>query len=576
MKQVLSKVIGMAAVVVSVVAAVLVAAPATAATPDWSDFDAGYIISDYAMYNDSAMTEAEIQAFLEAQSGTCANTRCLDILRVDTSDKSASTTCSAYTGADGELVSRIIYRLQGLCDVSAKVLLVTLQKEQGLVTSTAPSSTAIQIATGYGCPDTSACNSKYYGIDNQLYWAARAYGWYRVNPYDGTEVGAESIYYHPRSNPSYQNPPTCSSKSVNVQNEATAALYNYTPYTPNAAALAAGWGTGDSCSSYGNRNFWAYYVSWFGSPTTLVPSGVETTRFAGSNRYETAVMLSQDAYPDGSSTVFISGGLHYADALSAGPVAAAVDAPLLLVSPDSIPGTVQAELERLAPDRIVIAGGVDRVGEAVMAALSGYAPEVERVAGDDRYETSRLLVESAFGESGAPLVFVANGENYPDALTAGAAAGSLGAPVLLLPGYSDELSPEAEELLVALGTTDVRIAGGLPSVSAGTEADLAAVAGVTAVTRYAGSDRYETSELINRAVFDSLDSAYIATGANYPDALAASAVAAAAGAPVVLSSRVCVRTGSLEHLVDSGLSRVVIVGGTPSLASSVAEYQTCG
>ncbi len=576
MRTLRTKIIGILVATASVIATAVIASPVSAATPDWSDFDAGYIISDYAMYNDSAMTEAEIQEFLESQSGACSNARCLDILRVDTSDKSASTTCSAYSGANDELVSRIIYRLQGLCDISAKVLLVTLQKEQGLVTSTAPSASAIQIATGYGCPDTSACNSTYYGIDNQLYWSARAYGWYRVNPYDGTEVGAESIYYHPRSNPSYQNPPTCTSKSVIVRNEATAALYNYTPYTPNAAALAAGWGLGDSCPSYGNRNFWAYYVSWFGSPTTLVPSGVDTERFAGSDRYETAVMLSRDAYSSGASTVYIAGGLHFADALSAGPVAAAVDAPLLLVSPTSISTTVRTELERLSPDRIVVVGGVDRVSAEVVAELSSFASEVERIAGADRYETSRLLVESAFGESGAPLVFVANGENYPDALTAGAAAGSLGAPVLVLPSFSEELNEQAEALLVALGTAEVRIAGGYPSVPEATETALVEVPGVATVTRYAGSNRYETSELINRAVFETLDTAYIATGANYPDALAASAVAAASNAPVVLSSRVCVRTGSLEHLVSSGLSRVIIVGGTPSLASTVAEYQTCG
>jgi uncharacterized protein with LGFP repeats len=61
----------------------------------------------------------------------------------------------------------------------------------------------------------------------------------------------------------------CGTRTVTIANAATAGLYNYTPYVPNAAALQAGYGTGDSCSSYGNRNFWAYMTDWFGGPTAI-------------------------------------------------------------------------------------------------------------------------------------------------------------------------------------------------------------------------------------------------------------------------------------------------------------------
>jgi hypothetical protein len=73
----------------------------------------------------------------------------------------------------------------------------------------------------------------------------------------GKQPGVNFIGYNPSA--------SCGGTNLNIQNYATAALYNYTPYQPNAASLAAGWGLGDGCSSYGNRNFFNYYTSWFGS-----------------------------------------------------------------------------------------------------------------------------------------------------------------------------------------------------------------------------------------------------------------------------------------------------------------------
>ncbi len=150
------------------------------------------------------------------------------------------------------------------CGVNPQVLLVTLQKEQGLVLSTNPSANRYNKAMGYGCPDTAACDTQYYGLQNQLYSAARQFQLYVSNPtrYTYRAGQVNSILYHP-TNP-------CGRVSVYIQNGATAALYNYTPYVPNAAALAAGYGSGDSCSSYGNRNFYSYFTDWFGSTQSTV------------------------------------------------------------------------------------------------------------------------------------------------------------------------------------------------------------------------------------------------------------------------------------------------------------------
>jgi hypothetical protein len=113
---------------------------------------------------------------------------------------------------------------------------------------------------GYGCPDTAPCDARYAGFYNQITNAAWQFNAYRNNP--------TNYRYRAQQNNNIQYNPSvsCGDSSVYVQNKATAGLYNYTPYQPNSAALGNLYGSGDSCSAYGNRNFWRMYSDWFGSP----------------------------------------------------------------------------------------------------------------------------------------------------------------------------------------------------------------------------------------------------------------------------------------------------------------------
>jgi len=227
-----------------------------------ADFQRGLIISDSQFFDDDAMTASQVQSFLQAKIGTCSNSYCLNVYRQSTSSRAADAFCKAYTGASNESAATIIAKVQAACGVSAKAILATLQKEQGLVTNQGPSSSKLRIAMGYGCPDTAACDSLYYGFFNQVYSAARQFQKYGTGSFTWYPVGkTSSVRYNPNS--------ACGSRSVLIQNRATAALYYYTPYTPNAAALANLGGVGDSCSSYGNRNFWVFYSSWFGNPVVI-------------------------------------------------------------------------------------------------------------------------------------------------------------------------------------------------------------------------------------------------------------------------------------------------------------------
>lgn len=543
-----------------------------------SNFNAAYIISDYAFFNRTAMSEAEIQAFLEARiSGPCTTAYCLMNYSMTTPDRNATARCNGYTGGTNESAARIIYKVQLSCGVSAKVLLVTLQKEQSLVSNPGPSLRTLERAMGYYCPDDPAqpgwCHPDFAGFFNQTYNAAGQFQRYRLNPTGyNFRPGSFNIQYHPNT--------SCGTKSVTIRNQATAGLYNYTPYTPNAAAMSNLYGTGDACSSYGNRNFWRLYTDWFGSPTTLVPSGVETVRLAGSDRWSTAALISADTYPNGASTVFVAVGSTFPDGLAAAPAAALVDAPLLLVGSTTVPTATATELQRLAPSKIVIVGGTGVVTAAVESRLRQLVPAatIDRYFGADRYATAANIATRAFVQTqvGAKDVFLATGAGFADALAASAAAGSMGAAVLLVRPSATALNDETRALIQSLGATRVIIAGGEGAVSNEVQQSAGTIPGVTSVVRFGGADRYATASLVNNFAFPTAQRGLIASGRDFPDALAAAAAAGALNAPLHLSNGTCTRTVSLQHLVDAGVTRVAFVGGTGVLGSTVTEFLTCG
>ncbi len=274
---------------------------ATALTPNpqkaqalsGSEFKAGRIIDDGVFFNPDAMNTSQIQAFLEAKLPACdtnGSQTIYDSAQGDTvtrkvySERRGVTTpficlkdykqdvpakapedalCSGITAATQQTAAQIIDQVSRSCGVSQKVLLVLLQKEQSLVTDDWPWPIQYRSATGYGCPDTAACDSQYYGYFNQVYAAARIYKYY-------AKYSSSFNHLAGRNNNVLFNPnAACGSSTVFIENQATAGLYNYTPYQPNAAALNNLYGSGDGCSAYGNRNFWRMFSDWFGSTLYL-------------------------------------------------------------------------------------------------------------------------------------------------------------------------------------------------------------------------------------------------------------------------------------------------------------------
>lgn len=235
-----------------------------------ANFDPGYIISDYQMGNYNSMSEAEIQAFLTAKN-SCKNTNYDYYLALSNSSaatwhfKDGHFVClSEELFGDGEVIgsgetaAHIIWQTAQDYKINPQVLLVLLQKETSLITDPIPNNYDYRKATGYGCPDTAPCSSQYYGFKNQVRKAAALFRTVLDGGWTNYPLGNNYIQYNPNAD--------CGGSVVNIRSLATSALYRYTPYQPNAGALAAGYGTA-YCGAYGNRNFYLYFEDWFGGVT---------------------------------------------------------------------------------------------------------------------------------------------------------------------------------------------------------------------------------------------------------------------------------------------------------------------
>lgn len=340
---------------------------------------------------------------------------------------------------------------------------------------------------------------------------------------------------------------------------------------PDAAGLGAG--------SHGVSLFTSYGAGLQRSPavtgTVLVADRPAVDRLDGATRFDVAVAVADQAFPGTAPVVYVATGTNYPDALSAGPAAVAKGGPLLPVLPDSVPEVVAAKIAALKPARIVIVGGTDSVRDAVRAALQQLVPDarVDRLAGADRYAASRAVVADAFGS--APQAYVATGGGFADALSAGGAAGSKGQPVVLVNGPAAAADTPTLELFQTLKSTSLTVAGGRFSVSEGVLDSLSA--GVpAAVTRVSGDDRYATSVALNADAFDEADTVYLATGLNFPDALAGGVLAGLQDAPLYVVPGDCVPRGVLAGIARLGADDVVLLGGTTALTPAVQQLAPCG
>ncbi|WP_417508295.1 cell wall-binding repeat-containing protein [Microbacterium sp.] len=509
-------------------------------------FKPGNIISDAVFTNKNAMSEGQIQSFFNSKVSECVIGKdengkpfvCLKDFRITSVNRSADSYCSGYNGAANESAARIIYKVAQACNINPQVLIVMLQKEQGLVTHVWPSAWRYDSALGQGCPDTAPCDPNFVGFFHQIYGAARQmqiymegrwFQWYKAGK-------TWQIQYHPDRT-------RCGTSPVYIENKATEALYYYTPYQPNAAAMRAGSGTGDSCSSYGNRNFYNYFTDWFGSTTyrQFSPAGVTVQ---GTFTPGQVVRVSGSFAPTPTTTLY----QWYRNG-------------------EVIPGATRSSYS------VIVADVGAKIDVIVFARTSGYQEgqqrspaytvspvSVDRVHGSTREETA-ISVSQTSWPTGTKTVFLATSLEFADALSAAAATGNADAALLLTP--ADGLPQSVSNELARLKPDKVVLMGGegvlTPKVVDGVKV---AVPGA-GITRLSGADRFETSRNIVESSGESKN-LLIASGWGFPDALSAASVGSNTGTPVLLvdGTASALDAASVATIRKVGATSVTIVGGT--------------
>lgn len=310
-------------------------------------------------------------------------------------------------------------------------------------------------------------------------------------------------------------------------------------------------------------------------PTSDQSSNDTVRRASGPTRIETAVAVSREHW-DASEHAVLAVADSFADALSAGALAARLDAPLLLTGGGQLAPAVRAELERLGVGTVEVMGGTAAISKAVEDTLvaDGYA--VQRRAGSDRFATARAAARAA-GASPSGDVVLALGEDWPDAVSAGALAGSPDRIPTLLTGRT-VLPQVTVDALGELGAARVLVVGGTAAIAEDV-ASRVREAGYE-VTRLSGRTRFETSVAVARDALGrggpSPRPAVLASGEAFPDALAAGALTARLSGTLALVPRCDLApVDSVRELLGGGaFDSGVIVGGTAAVSDLVREQAT--
>jgi putative cell wall-binding protein len=315
------------------------------------------------------------------------------------------------------------------------------------------------------------------------------------------------------------------------------------------------------------------WATWVSKVTLATIGGHDVTRLAGSNRYATAAAVSAATFPTNVDVAYVATGVNFPDALAGGPAAAYQNAPLLLVTASAVPSPTATELTRLQPKKIVVLGSAGVISDAVKTSLQSFtttqtAGSVVRLAGSNRYATAAAISHDAF-QPGVDLVLVAIGSNFPDALAGAAASARVDSPLLLVTATSIPTATSTE--LARLRPVYIGVLGN--GISSSVQASLAQYTAYNSsdyVFREAGPDRYATAALTVADFFDpGVPVVYIATGTNFPDALAAGPAAGIEGSPVLLVTPTSIPTSVKNDLLALQPHRIVVLGGVSSVSDGV-------
>ncbi|MCW2724358.1 MAG: putative secreted glycoside hydrolase family 25 [Frankiales bacterium] len=294
------------------------------------------------------------------------------------------------------------------------------------------------------------------------------------------------------------------------------------------------------------------------------PSGGDWTfavdrlgRIAGADRIGTAAAVSQATTVAGAAkAAVLARSDGYADALAGAPLAAAKGGPLLLTGSTALAPTAGQELTRALPrgGTVYLLGGTAAVGADVARQVEALGFRTARLAGNDRYATAAAIA-TAINPTG-PLLLT-TGTGFADALAAGAAAAQVKGAVLLTAG--DRPAAATATFLAAHPGLSIYAVGG-PALRAHPKAQ-----------PVVGADRYATGVAVARTFFPSATGIGLASGASFPDALAAGPAMGATGQPLLLTGSSTLSPAVAAYLGSVSTAGAHLFGGTAALSKGVSD-----
>jgi len=300
------------------------------------------------------------------------------------------------------------------------------------------------------------------------------------------------------------------------------------------------------------------------NPAYATPLALETSRIYGVRQIDTAITVSNTGWKN-AETVLLANCDHFPDALVAAPLSHQLDAPILLTPAGGVDAKVLQEIKRLGASKVILLGGRVALSQQTETDIKNAGLKWERIYGYDQYETAQKVAERV-GAKGQ--VILVSGEQFPDALSIAAYAGVTETPILLTGAKKmPEATKQALNSFQGNGDLNTIVVGGEAVVASATLSNL------NSVERIFGNDRYETAANVYEFARDVLTSqtAYLVTGENFPDALAAGGLAAKQRAGIVMTQR-----SFLPGPIYSVLSRpsespmrVVIIGGAAAVTDQV-------
>ena len=308
---------------------------------------------------------------------------------------------------------------------------------------------------------------------------------------------------------------------------------------------------------------------------------IKTTRLAGEGRYSTAVQISKNTYST-ASTVVLAYGLNYADALAGVPLAKKYKAPILLTDSRSLEPATLDEIRRLGATNVVLLGGEGVIGKEITDQLkkAGIAEnKIVRISGKTRFSTAAAIAEKL--NTAPSEVFFVYGFGYADALSVSPVAALKGAPVIYL-NKSGEMDADTKAYLEKLKkkgcVKNAYVIGGEGVIDKQMMNNAAKTLGLSKATRVSGTDRYATCTAVNntfKSVFKQ-GTVCIATGTDYPDALAGGVFAAKYYSPLMLingkSAKPELSSGQKKFIKSCKATKLAAFGGAGAVSPDHIVY----